>query len=161
MTIEEAKKGFDELKAQGMTEDEMVSVLYLMFQDDAIDLKQFGELVKVLGYELSEEFLAMSPEDQKTKGWEEVEDSEGEEDRASKGDDKKGPEGPEEAKEYDKENPAPVFEKDANNEDKEDDMPEEDDSKKDDKGFEEEDDAEDEEDDDTKARRLFGFGDKK
>lgn len=157
MTIEEAKKGFDELKAQGMTEDEIVAILYIMFQKDEIDLDMFGELVKVLGYELSEEFLAMSPEDQKTKGWEEVEDSEGEEDRASRGDDKKGPEGTEEAKEYDKEDPAPVFEKDANNEDKEDDMPEDDDSKEDDEGFEEDDD----EDDDTKARRLFGFGDKK
>lgn len=162
MTIEEAKKGFDELKAQGMTEDEMVSVLYLMFQDDAINLKQFGELVKVLGYELSEEFLAMSPEDQKTKGWEEVEDSEGEEDRASRGDDKKGPEGTEEAKEYDKEDPAPIFEKDANNEDKENDMPEDEDSKEeDDDDDSKKEDSEDEEDDDTKARRLFGFGDKK
>lgn len=170
MTIEEAKKGFNELKAQGMSDEEIVAVLYLMFQNDEIDVEELGELVKVLGYELSDEFLAMSPEDQKTKGWEETPDadadSEGSEERAKKGDDEEGPKGTEEAKEYDKDNPAPVFDgKEGAPSKTEEEEPK--DSKEceddDDEECEKEDskDFDSEEDDDTKARRLFGFGDKK
>ncbi len=69
MTEEEARKAFDELKAKGETEDTILGVLYLMFQDDKFTVEELGSLVKVLGYKLTPEFLAMSPEDQKTKGW--------------------------------------------------------------------------------------------
>lgn len=74
MTAEEAKKAFDELKAQGNTEQDILGVLYLMFQDDKLTVEELGNLAKVLGYDLTDEFLAMSPEDQKTKGWEETEE---------------------------------------------------------------------------------------
>lgn len=70
MTIDEAKKTFDEMKAQGATEDEILGTLYVLFQKEDLDLNQLESLVNVLGYELTESFKAMSPEDQKTKGFE-------------------------------------------------------------------------------------------
>lgn len=76
MTREEAKQAIEELKAQGFSEDEMLLTFYTMFQDDKLNVEQLGNLVELIGYELSEEFLAMSPEDQKTKGYEEVKDEE-------------------------------------------------------------------------------------
>lgn len=76
MTREEAKQAIEELKAQGFSEDEMLLTFYTMFQDDKLNVDQLGNLVGLIGYELSEEFLAMSPEDQKTKGYEEAEDAE-------------------------------------------------------------------------------------
>lgn len=71
MTIDEAKKAFDEMRAQGADDNAILGTLYSMFQDDKIDVNQLGALVNVLGYELTEEFKGMSPEDQKTKGYEE------------------------------------------------------------------------------------------
>lgn len=70
MTIDEAKKTFDEMKAQGATEDEILGTLYVLFQKGDLDVNQLESLVNVLGYELTESFKAMSPEDQKTKGFE-------------------------------------------------------------------------------------------
>lgn len=75
MTIDEAKKAFDEMRAQG-TDDEAIGMLYRMFQDDKIDVEQFGALVNVLGYKLTDEFKQMTPEDQKTKGLEADDESE-------------------------------------------------------------------------------------
>lgn len=113
MTEQEAKKAFDELKAQGETEESILGVLYLMFQDDKFTLDEFESLVKVLGYNLTPEFKAMSPEDQKTKGWvdketpaegvskEEVEEAkevDGEEKKDETKKDEKGDESDEEAK---------------------------------------------------------------
>ena len=74
MTLEEAKKAIEELKAQGETEESMLGTFYLMFQDDVISVDELGDLCQLIGYELTDEFRNMSPEDQKTKGYEEVED---------------------------------------------------------------------------------------
>ena len=49
-----------------------------MFQDDKITVEGLEGLVETLGWHLTEEFKAMSPEDQKTKGYEEIEDEGGE-----------------------------------------------------------------------------------
>lgn len=76
MTIDEAKKAFDEMRAQGADDNAMLGTLYRMFQDDKIDVEQLGALVNVLGYELTDEFKQMTPEDQKTKGWEADDESE-------------------------------------------------------------------------------------
>lgn len=76
MTIDEAKKAFDEMKAQGADDNAILGTLYRMFQDDKIDVEQLGALVNVLGYELTDEFKKMTPEDQKTKGWEADDESE-------------------------------------------------------------------------------------
>lgn len=69
MTIDEAKEAIEELKAQGANDEEIAGSFYLMFVDGKLDLKQFEALVNVLGYHLSEEFLAMSEEEQKEKGF--------------------------------------------------------------------------------------------
>lgn len=159
MTSEEALKVFDELKSQGYSEEDIVGTCYLMFQNDKLDLEELQNLIGLLGYELSPEFLAMSPEDQKTKGWEETgEDEDGE--RAEKGDDE-APDAPaetEEAKEYDEENPAPVFGGNDN-----DDEDSESAAKKSEGGEGNEDKkAEDEEDDEeARAAKLFGYDKKK
>ena len=76
MTIDEAKKAFDEMRAQGADDNAILGTLYRMFQDDKIDVEQLGALVNVLGYELTDEFTQMTPEDQKTKGWEADDESE-------------------------------------------------------------------------------------
>ena len=140
MTIDEAKKAFDEMRAQGADDNAILGTLYSMFQDDKIDVNQLGALVNVLGYELTEDFKKMSPEDQKTKGYEE-----GEEDKPAEGVTK---EEVEKAKEFG---------------DDEDEKPEEEESKEDEESDDEEDDEEsdDEESDEEKERkeaeRLFGF----
>lgn len=77
ITIEEAKKAMDEMMAQGTSEDEMLGILYLMFQDDEISFDELEALVDALGYEITEEFRNMSPEQQKTDGFKINEDAEG------------------------------------------------------------------------------------
>lgn len=72
MTEQELLEAIEELKQQGFTEDEFLLVFYTMFQNDDINLEQLAYLVDLFGYELTEEFLAMSPEDQKTKGYEDA-----------------------------------------------------------------------------------------
>lgn len=72
MTEQELLEAIEELKQQGFTEDEFLLVFYTMFQHDDINLEQLAYLVDLFGYELSEEFLAISPEDQKTKGYEDA-----------------------------------------------------------------------------------------
>lgn len=80
MTFEEAKKAIDGFKEDGRTDEEIVATFYLMFQDDKLNVKELGDLVGLVGYELTEEFLNMSPEDQKTKVFEDdnEDDNEGE-----------------------------------------------------------------------------------
>jgi outer membrane biosynthesis protein TonB len=70
MTVNEAKEAIAELKAQGNTEEEIAGSFYLMFCDGKIDVNQFDALVNLLGYHLTDEFLAMSEEEQKTQGFE-------------------------------------------------------------------------------------------
>lgn len=130
MTIDEAKKAFDEMRAQGADDNAILGTLYSMFQDDKIDVNQLGALVNVLGYELTEDFKKMSPEDQKTKGYEE-----GEEDKPAEGVTKKEVE---KAKEF------------GDDEDEESDDEESDDEESDDE-------ESDEEKERKEADRLFGF----
>ena len=133
MTIDEAKKAFDEMRAQGADDNAILGTLYSMFQDDKIDVNQLGALVNVLGYELTEDFKKMSPEDQKTKGYEE-----GEEDKPAEGVTK---EEVEKAKEFgDDEDEKPADE-------------ESDDEESDDE-------ESDEENERKEAERLFGFAKK-
>ena len=75
MTFEEAKKAIDGFKENGMSEEEIVARFYLMFQEDKINVKELGDLVGLVGWGLTDEFLAMSPEDQKTKVFEEDEET--------------------------------------------------------------------------------------
>lgn len=73
MTIEEGKKAVAELKSEGYNEEEILASFYAMFQNDEIDIHILEALTHIVGYELTDEFKNMSPEDQKTKGYEEKE----------------------------------------------------------------------------------------
>lgn len=73
MTGKEAKEAIDILKAQGDTEEEILAASYLMFADDKMSIKDLEIICDALGYEMTEEFKNMSPEDQKTKGYEKIE----------------------------------------------------------------------------------------
>ena len=75
MTVDEAREAIEELKAQGANEEEIAGSLYLMFVDGKLDVKQFEALVNLLGYHLTEEFLAMSEDEQKSKGFEKTEEA--------------------------------------------------------------------------------------
>ena len=69
-TFETAKEGVEELISQGHDNEEILGFLYDLFCEDSIDIQILEELVKLIGYELTEEFKSMSLEDQKTKGYE-------------------------------------------------------------------------------------------
>lgn len=75
MTVDEAKEAIEELKAQGANEEEIAGSFYLMFVDGKLDVNQFNALVNLLGYHLSDEFLAMSEEEQKEKGFAKTEEA--------------------------------------------------------------------------------------
>lgn len=76
MTPEEAKKMVEDLKQEGLSEEEILYSFYRLFQDDKITIEGLEGLVETLGWHLTEEFKKMSPEDQKTKGYEEIEEEE-------------------------------------------------------------------------------------
>lgn len=100
MTFEEAKKAIDGFKENGRTDEEIVATFYLMFQDDKINVEELKNLVGLVGYELTDEFLAMSPEDQKTKVFEEEDEGEP---SSNKDSDKESSEDEKETKDSDKE----------------------------------------------------------
>lgn len=68
MTAEEAKKTIDSLKEQGKTDEELLVALYGLYQQDHIDINELGDLVQLVGYELTDDFKNMPPEEQKTQG---------------------------------------------------------------------------------------------
>lgn len=70
MSIEELKKASEEMEAQGKSKEEIAGAYYLMFRDGKINVEQLEALANILGFELSEEFKAMDPEQQKENGYE-------------------------------------------------------------------------------------------
>lgn len=74
MTVDEMKQAITQLKADGRSDDDILGAFYKMFQDDKLDLEQLDGVVNLMGYHLKDEFKAMSPEDQKTKGYEVVDE---------------------------------------------------------------------------------------
>ena len=67
MTVDEARDAIQELRAQGLTDEGIAASLYQMYKEDKLDLDQFGSLVKIVGYDLSDEFMAMSDEEKKNQ----------------------------------------------------------------------------------------------
>lgn len=130
MTVTDMQKAIEQLKAEGHSEEEILGGFYKMFQNDQLTLDELDGIVNLMGYHLTDEFKAMSPEDQKTKGYEET-------DEAAEGVDK---EEVEEAKETD----ADTEEK-SESEDKSENEDDEDKSE-----------DEDESDEEAKAMKLFG-----
>ena len=145
MTIDEAKKAFDEMRAQGADDNAILGTLYRMFQDDKIDVEQLGALVNVLGYELTDEFKQMTPEDQKTKGWEADDESEKAEGVTD--------EEVEKAKEYGDD----PDERSGNASDEKSDESDDESDKEDEEDSDKEDEEESDEEAIKKARKIFGL----
>lgn len=71
MNAEEVKAKLDELKAQGLSEEEILDALYDMFLDGELSKEDLGKVIGTIGYELSPEFDAVDedePIDLKEKG---------------------------------------------------------------------------------------------
>ena len=68
MRPEEATQAIDAMKEQGKSDEELLFALYGMFRDDKIDVNELGDLVQLVGYELTDEFKNMSPDQQKAQG---------------------------------------------------------------------------------------------
>jgi len=74
MTLDEGKKAIEQLKAEGHSEEDILGAFYKMFQNDELTFEELDGVVNLMGYHLTDEFKAMSPEDQKKKGYEETEE---------------------------------------------------------------------------------------
>lgn len=74
MTIDEAREALEDLKKEGNSDEDILKILYVMYQDDNITLSDLRAFTELLGYEFTEEFEAMSEEDKKTKGVEIIDD---------------------------------------------------------------------------------------
>lgn len=73
MTLKEAQEAISEMKAQGGTDEEIAASFYLMFVEDKLNVDQLNALVNLLGYHLTDEFLAKDTEAQKREGFKEKE----------------------------------------------------------------------------------------
>lgn len=69
MTPEEAKKAFEELKQEGMDEDDLVAALGKMYEKGDIEKDQLEDLLGLLGYEFTDEFKGLSDEESKKGLW--------------------------------------------------------------------------------------------
>lgn len=76
MTEAQVNQVIETLKNDGKSEEEILGAFYKMFQDDKINFDQLEALTEALGWHITDDFRAMSDEDRKTKGYEEVEDEE-------------------------------------------------------------------------------------
>ena len=65
ITLDDATKAIEEMKAQGASENDLLGAIYYMFQKGDIDLEEYKVFADALGYELSEQFLGLSEEEQK------------------------------------------------------------------------------------------------
>lgn len=69
MTLEEAKKALEELKAEGRDDMEILGGIYLMFADGTIRLEDLRTFTELMGYKFTDEFEALPDEEKKTKGY--------------------------------------------------------------------------------------------
>ena len=74
MTVKEGRKMVEELRKEGLSDENIVAGFYQLFIDDVINVDQLGDLVQLVGWEITEEFKKLSPEEHKTMGWELKED---------------------------------------------------------------------------------------
>lgn len=79
MTVEEVNKAFEDLKSEGMKDEDLLVALGKMYQDGEITKDQLGALIDQLGYEFTEDFAKMSDEDSKNNLFSEEEGEEPEE----------------------------------------------------------------------------------
>ena len=69
MTQDEINQMFQEEKAQGMTDQDILGGLYVMFTDGKLTFDQLDAMASMLGYQVSDEFRNMDPQQQKTIGY--------------------------------------------------------------------------------------------
>lgn len=67
ITAKQIKQIWDDFMAQGRTEHDIIGAWYLMFKDGDITLDEFKTMLNVVGYDLSDEFMNLSEEDQKNE----------------------------------------------------------------------------------------------
>ena len=77
MTQEELQNVFEELKGEGMEDEDIVVALGRMYEEGEITKPQLGALLDGLGYEFTPEFAEKSDEESKASLWEK--DGEGDE----------------------------------------------------------------------------------
>lgn len=65
MTIKDIEEVIETLRKQGNSDEDIAASFYMMFADKKLDINQFRALLAVLGYELSDEFLNLSEEEQR------------------------------------------------------------------------------------------------
>lgn len=65
MTIKDIEEVIETLRKQGNSDEDIAASFYMMFVDKKLDINQFRALLVVLGYELSDEFLNLSEEEQR------------------------------------------------------------------------------------------------
>ena len=76
MTEAQVNEVIKKLKEEGHDEEEILYSFYKMFQNDEITFDELEGLTEAIGYHITDDFRNMSAEDQKTKGYEEVEEVE-------------------------------------------------------------------------------------
>lgn len=65
MTIKDIEEVIETLRKQGNSDEDIAASFYMLFADKKLDINQFRALLAVLGYELSDEFLNLSEEEQR------------------------------------------------------------------------------------------------
>ena len=69
MTIKEAQKAFKQLKAQGNTDEYILSGLYGMYVNDELSYEELEAFSNILGYELKEDFKNMTEKERREIGF--------------------------------------------------------------------------------------------
>ena len=68
MTIEELQQGFEMLRADGYSDEDLLRISHRMYADGKIDLDTLETFCAILGYEFTEEFKNKSEEEKKKEG---------------------------------------------------------------------------------------------
>ncbi len=72
LTYKDVEEVITEFKEEGHSDEEIVVILYSMYQDDLFGEEELENILKIIGYELTEEFKKLSEDEKKTKGLESI-----------------------------------------------------------------------------------------
>lgn len=67
ITADEIRKAFDMFKKEGRSDEEILAAWYFMFKDGDFTAEELRNLYRTVGYDLSDDFMNMSEEDQKNE----------------------------------------------------------------------------------------------
>lgn len=65
MTVEDAKNAIEQLRNQGLTDEQIQYAFTMMYFNNQMDLDALDGMINLMGYHLSNEFKSMSKEEQK------------------------------------------------------------------------------------------------